>query len=133
MSMEQSYYLGIKGIVKNASGLILLLKHKKGYWDLPGGRVSRGETPEQTLLREVEEETGLTGLRDIKAQSMVLSPIMIKNSDQQSHGLIFWYHTCTQRQDVPIKLSDEHTEYRWATSDDIIATLSLPEELIKGA
>ena len=63
--------------------MILLLKHKKGYWDFPGGRVNRGETPEQTLLREVEEETGLTGLRDIKAQLMVLSPIQIKSSDQQ--------------------------------------------------
>lgn len=131
MNMEQNYYLGIKGIIKNAAGMILLLKHKKGYWDFPGGRVNRGETPEQTLLREVEEETGLTGLRDIKAQLMVLSPIQIKSSDQQIYGLIFWYHTCTQRQNVPIRLSDEHTDYRWATPDDVITTLSLPEKLIK--
>lgn len=44
---------------------ILLIQHRKhgsgrSYWLLPGGGRETGETPEQCLIREVQEETGLT-------------------------------------------------------------------------
>lgn len=32
---------------------------KEGYYDIPGGKIEEGEMPEQTVLREVKEETGL--------------------------------------------------------------------------
>lgn len=31
----------------------------KGYWNCPGGRMEKGETPEECAIREVKEETGL--------------------------------------------------------------------------
>lgn len=41
-------------------GKVLLLHHKKlGVWLYPGGHVEDTETPDQTAIREVKEETGL--------------------------------------------------------------------------
>lgn len=49
------------GLVINERNEILLIK-RRGIWDLPKGKAEPGESPEQTALREVEEECGLTGL-----------------------------------------------------------------------
>ncbi|HUZ84803.1 MAG TPA: NUDIX hydrolase [Gaiellales bacterium] len=46
-------------------GTVLLCKHRKAtreYWLLPGGGVEAGESMHVALLRELAEETGLTGL-----------------------------------------------------------------------
>lgn len=62
MSKNHSHF-GIYSYIKK-EGLILLIKKARGpyegMYDLPGGSPEEGETNEETLIREVKEETGLT-------------------------------------------------------------------------
>lgn len=53
------------GVVKNAEGKILLI-FRNGKWDLPKGKIDKGETPKKAAVREVEEETGISGLKIIR-------------------------------------------------------------------
>jgi ADP-ribose pyrophosphatase YjhB (NUDIX family) len=49
------------GIVENEHKEILWI-YRRGFWDLPKGKWDKGETLEQCAIREIEEETGVTGL-----------------------------------------------------------------------
>lgn len=51
---------------------VLLIKHiNGGHWAFPKGHVERGETEEQTALREIKEETGLTVMLDTNYRKTV--------------------------------------------------------------
>ncbi|HZE83039.1 MAG TPA: NUDIX hydrolase, partial [Puia sp.] len=47
------------GLVRNDAGEALFI-FRRGKWDLPKGKLDKGETLEHCAVREVEEETGLT-------------------------------------------------------------------------
>lgn len=118
---EDSFHLGVKALLCNASGEILLLQvnparlhgtDRTDYWDLPGGRVQKGETIPQTLTREVFEETGLRDMRATSHIGIVLSNIRIPIGDD-SVGLLLSVDACQLPVDAEIKLSDEHIARAW--------------------
>ena len=51
------------GVVRHTGHGKLLFLFRRGWWDLPKGKLDEGETPAEAALREVEEETGVTDLR----------------------------------------------------------------------
>ncbi|MEO1485391.1 MAG: NUDIX domain-containing protein [Bacteroidota bacterium] len=50
------------GFVTNKKNKVLFI-YRNGKWDLPKGKLDKGESIEQAAIREVEEETGVTGLK----------------------------------------------------------------------
>jgi 8-oxo-dGTP pyrophosphatase MutT (NUDIX family) len=77
------------------------VKHA-GEWDLPGGHIHEGEDDIDGLRREVKEETTLD----------IADPEKI-----HEEGRIKFYKT-TQYHGT-IELSEEHTEYKWVTIEEL--------------
>ncbi|MFF4146654.1 NUDIX domain-containing protein [Streptomyces sp. NPDC001698] len=65
------FMVGVTGIVRDDSGRVLLLRHRmwppERPWGLPTGYANKGEEFQQTIVREVKEETGL----DVKVGRLV--------------------------------------------------------------
>ena len=50
--------ISVKGVLF-VEGKVVLLRNERDEWELPGGRMDAGETPQQTLAREFEEELSI--------------------------------------------------------------------------
>lgn len=53
-----TYPVSVKGVLVR-DGKVLLAYNERDEWELPGGRIEVGESPEQCVVREFREETGL--------------------------------------------------------------------------
>lgn len=57
MYSEYSVPISIKGVVIE-NGKVWLRKNERDEWELPGGKLDEGEQPEETIVRELQEELG---------------------------------------------------------------------------
>ena len=94
--MEKKIVYVFKGIVFDKENNILIdnrkeekLKEVDGKWELPGGKMEFGETPEETVKREVMEETGYK----VKIEKMLTytKTEIIEYKEKLQHTVIFYY------------------------------------------
>src|SRR5436190_6730697 len=98
------------GLVKNGSGEYLFI-FRRGKWDLPKGKKDGDETPEETALREVEEECGLIDLKIIKALPSTYHSFPEKGKNILKHT--WWFLMQTGQTEVILQYEEDIEDYRW--------------------
>ena len=91
---------------------VLFLKTPTQRWELPGGRVNYGENIDDTFHREIKEEVGFENVR----MGDLINTWSFVNEEINHHFIIFDFEIFTD-EDI-IRLSDEHTEYKWIGVDE---------------
>ena len=114
--MDKPYGLTVRGIIRNDIGELLILKrHPKSrtdpeMWELPGGKVEKGEFFADALIREIKEETNLdSSVGDFF--EAIQNDYMHKRTVQ-----IMMYLEDIKGE---VKISDEHIDWMWAGLDKI--------------
>jgi mutator protein MutT len=108
------------GAVIICDGKFLLEKRKsepgKGKWSIPGGLVELGETVEQTVIREVREETGLE-VEKPEHIDIVDNIIRDQNGEIEYHFVIIDYSV--KLKGGTVKAASDAEELRWVTFDEV--------------
>jgi len=105
----------------NQGKVLLLKRHPKekdaaGRWEIPSGKVRFGEGPQEAVVREIREETGL----DAKPEGpFYATHYMTKSRKMERHTIEISY-IINLRERRTIKLSPrEHTDYAWVTPNEL--------------
>lgn len=99
------------GIVVNEFDEILFI-FRRGFWDLPKGKIEIGETRRQAAIREVEEETGIKDLTLIKKIGKTRHTFKIKPGSRvlkKSH----WYLMTTKKQKLKPQKAEDILKAEW--------------------
>lgn len=104
------------GFVRNDKGKVLFIK-RHGLWDLPKGKAEEQEKPEQTALREVEEECGLHNI--IINGDMIKTYHTYKHKDDIILKTTYWYEMLHNGNETPVPQQEEDiTDVLWLDEID---------------
>lgn len=123
-------FVAVKAVIFNDKGEVLVIRESPKYldstqtgrFDVPGGRITPGESLDIALKREVMEETGLTV--DVGSVFHVAEwrPV-VKGEEWQIIGLFFKCKALSSQ----VVLSNDHDAYKWinpkiASDENVMVT-----------
>jgi 8-oxo-dGTP diphosphatase len=114
MSSARQWSIGASGAVVN-QGRVLLVRHtygeKKGRWALPGGYATHQERIDETVIREVKEETGL--------EVEVVDVIGLRTRYTVEGGALFVLFRARPLAGEPSAMGEEVDRARWFSREEI--------------
>jgi 8-oxo-dGTP diphosphatase len=108
--MNKPYALSAKAVVRDPRGRCLLLrrsgasKNNGGFWEFPGGKLDPGEQPDEALVREIREETGLI--------AEVVRVVGAGESELPDRKVAYLFFEARVDTDM-VHLSPEHDAFQW--------------------
>lgn len=110
--MKTKFIVAPKAIILNQDKILLLKRSDfdddGGSWEFTGGSIDQGESPVEALVREVNEETGISDL-------VIDHLLYVTMTDRD---IIIVAYVCSS-QTTKITLSEEHSEYAWVAKPDL--------------
>ncbi len=104
--MDKKRIIAAGGLVFNEQEELLMI-FRRGFWDLPKGKLEKGETIEQCAIREVQEETGLQDITLKNFISITLHEYFDSYLDENVIKESHWYYMTVKDHQVLVPQTEE--------------------------
>ncbi|MEM7104170.1 MAG: NUDIX domain-containing protein [Bacteroidota bacterium] len=118
-------FFGVYKILEAAGGLVfnqageILVMYRRGSWDLPKGKIDKGESVEEAAVREVMEETGLKevtlGDKHFTSYHTYQHP---------KHGRVlkptYWFKMTSSQQELIPQTEEDIEQMKWMKKEDFL-------------
>ncbi len=107
----------LTGILKDRDELLIVKRSENddafpGAWEFPGGHLEDYETIKDGLKRELSEEIGF--MQDFNP---IITNYTDEIDDNNIHNIEIDFIINVNKENINIKLSKEHIDYKWVTKD----------------
>jgi len=103
-------------LVTNEQGDYLMI-HRLGFWDLPKGKIEKGESIRSAAVREIEEETGA---RDVMLKRYLLTTFHTYKIDKKRYlKKTYWYAATAPKQELVAQAEENIEQAIWMSFDKI--------------
>jgi len=93
-------------------------KHYEHLWQGVAGKIEKGETAVQTVIRELEEETGN------KPKKLFVADHIASFYDARNDRIQMVPIFGIEVENSEVQLSDEHSEYKWVSFEEALTLLT---------
>lgn len=112
------------GLVTNPKKQILWI-FRRGFWDLPKGKLDEGETIQTCAVREVEEETGLTNIQLHELLNFTNHIYFDEHLKEEVIKRTYWFHmTINEMQEGVPQTTEDIEGIEWNTLENSAHCLS---------
>ncbi len=98
------------GLVQNSRSEVLFI-YRRGFWDLPKGKIDPGETREEAAVREVKEETGLRQLS--LGTALPTTYHTYRQSGRRFLKTTYWYRMRADQEDLVPEAKEQIEKAEW--------------------
>jgi len=114
--MKRPYGLTMRGLARKNNEILILKRHPQSRtnpnkWELPGGKVDPGEDFDKALIREFKEETNLA-----IELGQLIGAVQEDFPHKKTIAIVM---SVILPENIEIKISDEHIDWKWVTLDEI--------------
>lgn len=117
--MKRTQKICVTAFVSDKNKVLVLKRSGKenflpGYWEMPGGKIEFGESPEDAVGREIKEETNLK-VKAIKPYSL----FSYFSENKKRHTIDIQFIAKILGNSKKIRVNKSHSDFKWLSAKEL--------------